>query len=406
MSRWLQRSSTMFLSRSIIHRGFSKQYSCNAKRVSEPGTPSMGVPAYLRYLARLAGRQLRLRTPSDGRLSLAGPADLPGLLPYTHPISGHRNRSFEDRHLQLWVANLRHPRPPQLQQQQHGQPEPGHSTEPAQAAPHAAPVSVAPDVGSHENGSNGVSSNVGGVTNSLTAQSGAGGRDRELEPAGAAAAGAAASDAAPQGRRRSLHLHVNPHPHPHLHLPYRPAHPHPHQPHNPSSHTPPQDASQPNPQHPESQPGQQQSVDASLQPQQPHRPPLLFRVNPPSTPHPHIHSHSHHHHHHHPARSPPLLEIYYPFASHPDLWKQYLSPSQPEQQQQLQDDVSRPMGHCLDPGPWIEDFDTFAADVAARHVGHIPDSMLVTASMERLTWHVHTPPMQGGAGEAGIAQAG
>ena len=37
----------------------------------------------------------------------------------------------------------------------------------------------------------------------------------------------------------------------------------------------------------------------------------------------------------------------------------------------------------------LEDFDPFAADVAARHVGHVPDSMLVTAVMERLTWHLH-----------------
>ncbi|EFJ46011.1 hypothetical protein VOLCADRAFT_93809 [Volvox carteri f. nagariensis] len=55
----------------------------------------------------------------------------------------------------------------------------------------------------------------------------------------------------------------------------------------------------------------------------------------------------------------------------------------------------RPGASDLDPALIIEDFDMFAADVAARHVGHVPDSMLVTAFLERLTWHVHLRPGDG-----------
>ncbi|GIL52532.1 hypothetical protein Vafri_8374 [Volvox africanus] len=79
--------------------------------------------------------------------------------------------------------------------------------------------------------------------------------------------------------------------------------------------------------------------------------------------------------------SPPhsYMEIHYPFTVLPWLWRQYHRPGFPG----------------LDPALIIEDFDTFAADVAARHVGHVPESMLVTAFLERLTWHVHLRPGDG-----------
>ncbi|GLI68107.1 hypothetical protein VaNZ11_012434, partial [Volvox africanus] len=73
------------------------------------------------------------------------------------------------------------------------------------------------------------------------------------------------------------------------------------------------------------------------------------------------------------------MEVHYPFTILPWLWRQYHRPGYPG----------------LDPALIIEDFDTFAADVAARHVGHVPESMLVTAFLERLTWHVHLRPGDG-----------
>lgn len=90
-----------------------------------------------------------------------------------------------------------------------------------------------------------------------------------------------------------------------------------------------------------------------------------------------------------PLSPPPhsYMEVHYPFTTLPWLWRQYHRPGFPG----------------LDPALVIEDFDTFAADVAARHVGHVPDSMLVTAFLERMTWHVHLRPGDGIVPAAGGA---
>jgi hypothetical protein len=63
----------------------------------------MGSHAYLRFLARVAARQPRLRSPSDANLTAVSPSDYLALMPYTHPISRHRSRSFEQRRLELRI---------------------------------------------------------------------------------------------------------------------------------------------------------------------------------------------------------------------------------------------------------------------------------------------------------------
>ncbi|KXZ55525.1 hypothetical protein GPECTOR_2g1074 [Gonium pectorale] len=92
------------------------------------------------------------------------------------------------------------------------------------------------------------------------------------------------------------------------------------------------------------------------------------------------------------------MEVRYPFASRPDLWRAYLSP-QPSSS--VPGDPSPGGPALLAPEPFLEDFDTFAADVAARHVGAVPDSMLVTAIMERFTWHLRARPEDEDEGEDG-----
>ncbi len=56
---------------------------------------------YFRYLAMLAAGQPRLRPPPGGQLLTASPGQLAELMPFTHPISGYRDRSFEFRELVL-----------------------------------------------------------------------------------------------------------------------------------------------------------------------------------------------------------------------------------------------------------------------------------------------------------------
>ncbi|GLC40715.1 hypothetical protein PLESTM_001104500 [Pleodorina starrii] len=301
----------------------------------------MGPHPYLRFLARVSARQPMLRPPPDACLTPVSPSDLFTLMPYTHPISGYRCRSFELRQLELRVAertsNELPPRgcgspeqPPASGSDRVVQDSGGAAAAPATSPSPAVAPAIAPAIaaGNREKPLATAATATGSATATSSNSSNSGCHD------GSRTDKTGSGDVTPP-RPRPLHHHPQPH---------REAR------QEPATTTTATTTTAP-------------SVGAAA-PVSPQTAAAAATAPAAAT-----------------ASAPPhsYMEVHYPFASLPWLWRQYHRPGFPG----------------LNPALIIEDFDTFAADVAARHVGLVPDSMLVTAFLERLTWHLQLRPGDG-----------
>ncbi|KAG2501737.1 hypothetical protein HYH03_000237 [Edaphochlamys debaryana] len=305
------------------------------------------VHPYLRFLRKCLSAPRLRPPPPPARLSrITSSGDLRWLLPFTYPIHGYRGRGFEERHLQLWLVESSQPHPaphPVPQQAGHARPPTTEPAAPSQGLSHDTPSTLG------------------------TGEAAGSGHKSEAHSAAHAHSDAASGRPAVVGHNSSGggpgHQHAGTGPHHtssgghaavHLHAPSHP-------PLHLASHTP----------------GQPHGHGRAPGPAPgPAQPPASFQYHPRFSREAVGQAHSY-------------LEVFYPFTQRPDLWAAYHRPGLPG----------------LDPALLIEDMDTFAADVAARHLGLGPldgsDRMLMTATLERLCYHLHTAPGDGLAG-AGV----